>query len=166
MSVVTFKGAPVKTIGSLPAVGAMLPDVTLTKGDLSRIAIKEFQGNKIVLNIFPSVDTSVCALSVKKFNKEIAAIKNAKVLCVSKDLPFAQGRFCGAEGADQVVMLSDYVSGEFGKKYGVEMLEGPLLGLLARSVVVADEQGKVLYVELVPELSEEPDYDKALGALR
>ena len=166
MARITFKGNPINTVGSLPAVGSKAPDFKLTKTDLSDVSLKDFAGKKIVLNIFPSIDTGVCATSVRKFNQEASKLSNAVVVGVSRDLPFAHKRFCGAEGIDKVVTTSDLRDGSFGKSYGVTMVEGPLAGLLSRSVVVVDETGTVVYTEQVPEIAQEPDYAKALAALK
>lgn len=165
MATVTFKGTPVKLIGELPKVGEVAPLFSATKADLSEINLSDFKGKKVVLNIFPSIDTGVCAQSVREFNKRAAGLENTVVLCLSKDLPFALGRFCGAEGIDKVVPASLFRSKDF-EKYGVEMAEGPLKGLCARAVVCLDEQGKVIYEELVPEVGQEPNYEAALKALK
>ncbi len=165
MAEVTFKGNKVSTVGNLPKVGAQAPDFNLTAGDLSDKSLSDFKGEKLLLNIFPSLDTGVCAASVREFNKRAAALTNTKVLSVSKDLPFAHGRFCTAEGIENVVSLSEYKDGDFGQNYGVRVAGGPLGGLLSRAVVVIDESGKVLYTEQVPEITQEPDYDKAINAL-
>ncbi|OYO20476.1 lipid hydroperoxide peroxidase [Enemella evansiae] len=164
MATTAFKGNPVNTVGDLPAQGQAAPDFTVTGQDLSEVKLSDFTGSRLVLNIFPSVDTPTCAQSVRKFNELAAGFDNTKVLCVSADLPFALGRFCGAEGIDNVVTGSVFRS-SFGSDYGVTMTDGPLQGLLARSVVVLDEQGNVTYSELVPEIGQEPDYDSASAAL-
>jgi thiol peroxidase len=166
MAKITFKGSPVATSGDLPKTGAAAPDFTFVKTDLSNVKKQDFAGKKIVLNIFPSVDTSVCATSVRTFNKRAADLPGAVVLCVSKDLPFAHKRFCGAEGIDKVHAVSWFRGPDFGKDYGVTMLDGPLAGLFARAVVVIGADGKVVYSELVPEIAQEPNYDKALAAAR
>lgn len=166
MAMTKFKGTLVETCGELPAVGTAAPDFVLTKGDLSDVALEDFRGSAVLLNIFPSIDTSVCATSVRKFNEAAAGVENAKVLCVSRDLPFAQGRFCGAEGIENVVMLSEMRDTNFGEAYGICIAEGPLAGLFARAVVVLDPQGKVAHAQLVPEIAEEPHYDAALAALK
>lgn len=166
MSKVTLKGNPVNTIGELPETGDSLKDFELVKSDLSKASLSDYKGKKLVLNIFPSLDTSTCAASVRRFNKEAADLSNVTVLCISKDLPFAQGRFCGAEGIENVETLSDYVSGQFGKDYGVEIVDSPLVALHSRAVIVADEDGKVIYTEQVPEITEEPNYEAALSALK
>lgn len=166
MATVTLKGNTINTSGNLPEVGATAPDFNLVKSDLSKGGLKDFSGSKLILNIFPSIDTGVCAASVRQFNQEASSLKNTKVLCISKDLPFAQARFCGAEGLDNVVMLSDFATGEFGKAYGVELKDGPLAALHARSVVVLDEHQNVVYTELVPEITQEPDYAAALAKVK
>lgn len=165
MATVTLKGNPINTIGTLPAIGTAAPSFSLTSTDLSPNTFSEYKGKKIVLNIFPSIDTGTCAQSVRQFNKKAAELENTKVLCISKDLPFAQNRFCGAEGIENVEMLSDFRDGNFGKAYGVEFIDGPLKSLHSRSVVVLDEEGKVLYTEQVAETVDEPNYSVALEAL-
>jgi thiol peroxidase len=166
MAQITLKGKPIHTIGTLPAVGSKAPDFKLTKTDLSDVSLKDFAGKRIVLNIFPSIDTGVCATSVRRFNQEAANLPNTVVLGVSRDLPFAHGRFCGAEGIKNVVTTSDLREGSFGTAYGVQIVDGPLAGLLSRSIVVLNEQGVVTYTEQVPEIAQEPDYAKALAATR
>lgn len=163
MATTAFKGNPVNTVGELPAVGADAPAYTLVGQGLSDLASSEVTG-RVLLNIFPSIDTGVCAASVRRFNELAAGLENTTVVCVSKDLPFAQGRFCGAEGIENVTVGSAFRS-SFGEDYGVTMSDGPMAGLLARSVVVADADGKVIYTELVPEITQEPDYDAAVAAL-
>jgi thiol peroxidase len=165
MAKLTFKGSPVATSGDLPEVGSAAPDFTLTKTDLTPLAKKELAGKSIVLNIFPSVDTAVCATSVRTFNQKASALPNTVVLCVSKDLPFALKRFCGAEGLDKVTPVSWFRGPDFGADYGVTMLDGPLAGLFARAVVVIDAGGKVVHSQLVPEIAQEPDYAQAIAAL-
>jgi thioredoxin-dependent peroxiredoxin len=165
MSTVTLGGNPFNTSGSLPAVGAT-PAFSLTKGDLSETTQADYSGKRVVLNIFPSVDTPTCASSVRTFNARAAEAANTVVLCVSADLPFAQGRFCGAEGIENVTSASSFRSPSFGSDFGVTMVDGPLAGLLARAVVVLDESGKVVHTELVGEIANEPNYDAALGALK
>jgi thiol peroxidase len=166
MAKITLKGNEINTIGELPKVGEKAKDFSLVKGDLSRVNLSDFKGNKLVLNIFPSLDTGTCAASVRNFNKLAAGLENTKVLCISRDLPFAQNRFCGAEGIENVVTLSDFATGGFGKNYGLEIIDGPLQGLHSRAVVVLDEQGTVVYNQQVPEIVDEPDYNKALEALK
>ena len=166
MSKVTLKGSPVNTIGELPAVGSKAPEFTLVGTNLSDVKNTDFAGKRIVLNIFPSLDTATCAASVRRFNVEAAKLENAVVVCVSKDLPFAHGRFCAAEGIENVVSASEFRSNNFGKNYGVMITDGPLQGLMARSVVVIDKDGTVLYNQLVPEITEEPDYQPALDSLK
>lgn len=165
MATTKLGGNPVATSGDLPAVGTKAPDFSLTRTDLVDVSLADYAGKKVILNIFPSVDTDVCAASVRKFNSEAANIRGTVVLCVSKDLPFAHKRFCGAEGIENVVSLSALRS-EFGKSYGVLLTDGPLAGLFARSIVVLDESGKVIYNQLVPEIKQEPDYEKALASVK
>ena len=170
MAAIALKGNKVETSGSLPKKGDQAPDFKLVKGDLSEVSLADYKGKKVVLNIFPSIDTGVCAASVRRFNKEATALANVKVLGISADLPFALSRFCAAEGLDNVETLSAYLDSfrapSFGKDYGVLMTSGPLQGLLSRAVVVLDENGKVLYTEQVPEITQEPNYDAAMAALR
>ena len=166
MATVTFKGDPVNTCGQLPEPGEDAPDCTLVKTDLSELTFSELTGQRVVLNIFPSIDTSVCAASVRRFNEEAAGLDNTTVLCISQDLPFAHARHCGAEGLDDVVSLSAFRNDAFGAKYGVTITDGPLAGLFARAVVVVGADGNVIYSQLVPEIAEEPDYDAALAALK
>jgi len=166
MAVVKLKGNDFNTCGDLPAVGSAAPAFSLCGTDLGEVALSGLQGKKVVLNIFPSIDTPTCATSVKRFNTEASKLPGVAVLCVSRDLPFAQKRFCGAEGLENVTSASDFRTGEFGRTYGVQIQDGPLAGLLARSVVVIDADGKVLYTEMVPETVNEPNYDAALAALK
>jgi thiol peroxidase len=166
MSQVTLKGNPVQVDGQLPAVGAPAPAFRLVAKDLSDLALASFAGKRKVLNIFPSVDTPTCATSVRRFNEKASQLDNAVVLCISADLPFAQARFCGAEGLSNVVTLSTMRGGDFLKSYGVAIASGPLAGLAARAVVVLDEHDKVLHTELVGEIANEPDYEAALQALQ
>lgn len=165
MATITSKGETIHTIGTLPAVGSMAPDFTLTDNDLVDRTMADFRGKKIVMNIFLSLDTSTCAMSVRRFNAEAAARPGTVILCISADLPFALSRFCGAEGLDKVVTLSDFRHKEFGTNYGVRITDSPIAGLLSRSVLVIDEQGRVIYSQQVPEISQEPDYDAALALL-
>ncbi|WP_049261209.1 thiol peroxidase [Neisseria bacilliformis] len=164
MSKVTLQGNPVEIGGSFPAAGAAAPALSLAAGDLSDKTLTDFAGKRKVLNIFPSVDTNVCAQSVRTFNERASSLDNAVVLCISADLPFAQARFCGAEGLDNVVSLSTFRS-SFARDWGVAIESGPLRGLTARAVIVLDENDKVLHAELVPEIAREPDYDAALTVL-
>lgn len=159
MATVTFKGTPVTTNGSLPAVGSSAPDFKLVTGGLAEISLSDYKGKRVVLNIFPSIDTGVCAASVRNFNKWVASQENTVVVCVSKDLPFAAGRFCGAEGIENVVTASDFRYNSFATDYGVLMTDGVLSGLMARSVVAINENGVVTHSQLVPEIVEEPSYD-------
>lgn len=165
MAKISSRGEIVETSGELPAVGAAAPDFMLRKADLSPVSLADYAGARLVLNIFPSIDTPTCAASVRQFNKRAAAMPNTRVLCVSADLPFALGRFCGAEGIDNVETASVYRAPEFGHNYGVYMAEGRLGGLLARAIVVCDEGGKVIHRELVPEIAQEPDYEAVIAAL-
>ena len=165
MATITFKSAPVHTKGDLPKVGSKAPEFRLVKTDLSEMSSQDTAGKRVILNIFPSIDTPVCATSVRRFNEQAAGLKDALVLCVSKDLPFAHKRFCGAEGIDKVHSLSAF-RGDFGETWGVTMQDGPLRGLLARAVVVIDPSGKVAYTEQVADIASEPDYEKALAAAR
>jgi thioredoxin-dependent peroxiredoxin len=153
------------TIGNLPSVGSSAPDFVLSGNDMKDVDFKNFAGKKVVLNIFPSVDTGVCAASIREFNKRAASLDNTVVLCISKDLPFAQKRFCGAEGIERAITLSDFKGRGFGKAYGVELVDSNFAGLFARSVVVIDAAGKVKYTELVPQIGHEPNYDAALKAI-
>ncbi|MCU1362162.1 MAG: tpx [Ilumatobacteraceae bacterium] len=163
MATTALGGNPVNTVGDLPAIGSS-PSFTLTKGDLSDVTPADYAGNKVLLNIFPSVDTPTCATSVRTFNERASSLDNTVVLCVSADLPFALGRFCGAEGLSNVQTASSFRS-DFGQSFGVSLADGVLHGLLARAVVVLDESGTVTYTELVPEIANEPDYDAAIAAL-
>ena len=165
MAQVTLKGNPVQVDGQLPQAGQQAPAFSLVAGDLSDVTLASLAGKRKVLNIFPSVDTPTCATSVRKFNAEASALPNTVVLCISADLPFAQARFCGAEGLDKVVTLSTMRGAAFLQDYGVAFATGPLVGLTARAVIVLDEQDKVLHSELVPEVAQEPDYATALAAL-
>ncbi|MDR3269633.1 MAG: thiol peroxidase [Tannerella sp.] len=165
MAEVTFKGTKNHTNGTLPAVGSLAPDFTGVKGDLSECSLSAFKGRKVVLNIFPSLDTAVCATSVRRFNKEAAAFRNTVILAISKDLPFAQGRFCTTEGIDKVVPVSAFRNATLEDNYGLLLMDGPLKGLLTRSVVVVDETGKIIYTELVPEITNEPCYEAVLALL-
>lgn len=165
MAIVTLKGNTLHTSGNLPANGSTAPAFTMTANDLSSSNLEDFKGSKVVLNIFPSIDTGTCAQSVRQFNQEAAELDNTKVLCISKDLPFAQARFCGAEGIKNVLMLSDFKNGSFGEAYGVTFTDGPLESLLSRAVVVINEDGVVTYSEQVPETVDEPNYKAALEAL-
>ncbi len=166
MAQITFKGNPVNISGSLPKVGTPAPDFKVVKADLSPITLSELKGKKIILNIFPSIDTPVCANSVRRFNVEAAKLNNTAVLCISRDLPFAQKRFCAAEGIANVMVGSEYRDSSFSDAYGIRIISGPLEGLFSRAIVVIDEQGKVIFAENAPEISEEPNYEKALAAVR
>jgi thiol peroxidase len=165
MAQITLQGNPVQTIGNLPAIGMLAPSFKLVKTDLSEASLQDFAGKNIILNIFPSLDTSVCAASVRRFNKEASESPDTVVLCISADLPFAHKRFCEAEGLNDVIPLSVFRSPEFGRDYGVSFTSGPLSGLLSRAVVIIDKSGTVAYTEQVPEIGQEPDYDAALLTL-
>lgn len=165
MAKVTFKGNEVHTNGSLPIVGAEAPDFKGVKSDLSELALSDLRGKRVVLNVFPSLDTAVCAASVRRFNKEAASYPDTVILAISKDLPFAQGRFCTTEGIDKVIPLSAFRCSCFEEKYGMLLIDGPLRGLLTRGVIVIDEAGKVVYEELVSEITAEPNYNAALAVL-
>lgn len=166
MATITLKGTPIHTVGTLPAIGSKAPDFLLTGADLSDSTLNQFAGKRVVLNIFPSVDTGVCAASVRRFNAEVQKLDNTVVLCISADLPFALSRFCGAEGLENVVTLSELRKREFGEKYGVRIVDGPLAGLLSRSVVVLNEEGNVIYTEQVPDIVQEPDYAPVVELLK
>lgn len=166
MATTKFKGMPVKLTGEFIQVGKVAPDFELVKTDLSSFSLKELKGKNVILSIFPSLDTGVCAASVRKFNQLAAGTKDTVVLVISKDLPFAHARFCTVEGIENVIPLSDFRYSDFDDSYGVRMADGPLAGLLARAVVVIGKDGKVAYAELVPEITQEPDYEKALAAVK
>ena len=165
MASITLGGNPVHTSGELPAVGTQLADFNLVQNDLSVASLSTFAGKKLVLNIFPSVDTGTCAASVRKFNQSASGLENTTVLCISRDLPFAQKRFCGAEGLENVVNLSDFQEGTFGKANGLEIVDGPLKGLHSRAIIVVDADGKIVHTEQVAEIANEPNYEAALAAL-
>ena len=165
MASITLGGNPIHTSGELPKIGTKLADFKLVKNDLSIATLTDFAGKKLVLNIFPSIDTGTCATSVRKFNERAAQLENTSVLCISRDLPFAQKRFCGAEGIENVINLSDFQEGSFGKTNGLEIIDGPLAGLNSRVILVADENGTIIYTEQVPEIANEPNYEAALAVL-
>lgn len=165
MAKITMKGNPIETIGELPKIGVEASSFTLTKTDLSDVSLNDFAGKTVVLNIFPSIDTSVCAASVRRFNEEASKLAGTIVLCVSADLPFAHGRFCEVEGLKNVIPLSVFRSPEFGREYGLSIATGVLKGLLSRAIVIIDPAGQVIYTEQVPEIAQEPDYEAALRAL-
>ena len=166
MAQITLKGNAIQTIGELPAKGTKAPDFELIKNDLSKVSLKDFIGKRLVLNIFPSLDTGTCAASVRQFNKLAAGLENTTVLCISRDLPFAQARFCGTEGIENAITVSDFATGKFGKDYQLEISTGPLANLHSRSVVVLDEKHQVIYNQQVPEIVDEPNYDAALASLK
>ncbi|NOQ70705.1 MAG: thiol peroxidase [Crocinitomix sp.] len=165
MAKITLGGTPANTVGNLPEVGSTAPDFSLVKTDMSVATMADYKGSKVILNIFPSVDTGVCAASVRHFNAEVSALENTKVLCISRDLPFAQARFCGAEGLENVINLSDFVDGSFGKAYGLEIIDGAFRGLHSRVIIILDENGTVTYTEQVPEIGQAPNFEAALAAL-
>ncbi|MFM9988332.1 thiol peroxidase [Flavobacterium sp.] len=165
MASITLGGNPINTSGNLPQVGTKAPEFQLVKSDLSAASLADYKGSKVVLNIFPSIDTGTCATSVRTFNAKASTLDNTKVLCISRDLPFAQKRFCGAEGLENVENLSDFKDGSFGKNYGLEITDSALAGLHSRAVIVLDENGVVKYSEQVPEIADEPNYEAALASL-
>lgn len=166
MAQITLKGNPFHSIGQLPATGSDAPDFTLVKTDLSETSLKDYRGKKVILNIFPSIDTSVCAASERHFNEAAQSLDNTVVISVSMDLPFALKRFCAAEGLEDVIPTSAFRSQDFGKEYGVVLTDGPMKGLFSRAVVIIDEQGRVVYTQQVPEITQEPDYNEALHAVK
>ena len=165
MTTITLGGNPINTNGTLPQIGSKAIDFKLIKTDLSTATLADFSGSKLVLNIFPSIDTGTCATSVRKFNEKASAMNNTKVLCISRDLPFAQKRFCATEGLENVINLSDFNTGSFGKNYGLEINDGVLAGLHSRVIIVIDENGVITHTEQVGEIADEPNYDAALAAL-
>jgi thioredoxin-dependent peroxiredoxin len=165
MASITLGGNPINTNGELPKVGSKAPQFSMITTDLATATLQDFTGTKVVLNIFPSIDTGTCAASVRAFNAKASQLENTKVLCISRDLPFAQKRFCGAEGLENVINLSDFNTGSFGKDYGLEILDSVLSGLHSRVVIVLDENGIIKYAEQVPEIADEPNYEAALAAL-
>lgn len=165
MASITFKGSTVNTSGTLPEIGSKAADFKITKTDLSDTSLADYKGKKVVLNIFPSVDTGICAASVRAFNTKASNQENTVVLCISKDLPFAHTRFCEAEGLKNVIPASQYKNNSFEEAYHITMTDGPLAGLFSRAVIILDEEGTVVYTEQVPEIVQEPDYDKAVAAI-
>lgn len=165
MASITLGGNPIHTNGELPQIGSKAIDFNLVKTDLSTTTLSDFAGSRIILNIFPSIDTGTCATSVRKFNEKASGLNNTKVLCISRDLPFAQKRFCGAEGLEDVINLSDFKDGSFGKNYGLEITDGPLAGLHSRVIIIIDENGSILHTEQVSEIANEPNYEAALTVL-
>ncbi len=166
MAQITLKGNAINTLKDLPKVGEQAPDFKLIKTDLGVASLADYKGKKVVLNIFPSLDTPTCAMSVRKFNAELSKLENTIVLCISKDLPFAHGRFCSTEGLEDVISLSEFQDFNFSETYGVKIIDGPLAGLMSRAVVILDEDGKILYTEQVSEIVEEPNYEKAIEAIK
>ena len=165
MANITLKNNPVTTLGNLPNIGESAKNFSLIGKDLKEVTLNDFQGERIVMNIFPSVDTGICAISVKTFNEKAANLSNTKVLCISRDLPFAQNRFCGAENIENVLTLSDFANGTFGKDYGLTIMDGALANLHSRCIVVLDESHKIIHTEQVDEITSEPNYEKAMAAL-
>lgn len=165
MANIKLAGNPIHTVGTLPTVGSKAIDFKLVQTDLGEVSLSDYQGSKLILNIFPSIDTGVCATSVRTFNEKAAAMKQTKVLCISRDLPFALKRFCGAEGIENVESLSDFKTGAFGNDYGLTIIDGPLQGLHSRVIMVIDENGGVLYTEQVEDIASEPNYEAALAVL-
>lgn len=166
MATIKFHGNPVNTNGSLPRVGEPAPEFTLTASDLSEKKLSDYKGKRVIMNVFPSLDTGTCAASVRAFNKKAADLDNTVVLCISRDLPFAQSRFCAAEGIENVEVLSEFRDHNFSDAYQLKIVDGPLAGLLSRAVFVLDEEGKILYTEHVEEVTDEPDYERSIAALR
>jgi len=165
MAKITLGGNPIETIGNLPKNETKAPNFILTTLELEQKVLSDFLGKKLILNIFPSIDTGTCATSVREFNKTAASLENTTVICISRDLPFAQARFCGAEGIENVIMLSDFSTGSFGKDYELEIINGPLANLHSRAIVVINVKGNVIYTEQVPEIADEPNYEAALKAI-
>lgn len=165
MASITLKGNTINTLGNLPANGTQAPNFNLVKNDLSPVSLADYKGSKVVLNIFPSIDTGICAASVRTFNEKASGLSNTKILCVSRDLPFAQARFCGAEGIDSVETVSDFATGKFGEDYQLTITDGPMAHLHSRAIIVLDENHKIIYSEQVPEIVQDPDFEKALAAL-
>ena len=166
MTTITLGGTPISTIGDIPKNGTKAPDFQLTATDLSKKSLSDFHGFTLLLNIFPSVDTGTCATSVRSFNKSAADMENTKVLCISRDLPFAQNRFCGAEGIENIIMLSDFADGNFGKTYGLEISDSTFANLLSRAIIVINPEGNISYTQHVSEIANEPDYEAALAAIK
>lgn len=166
MAKVTLKGNPIDTVGTLPTVGSVAPGFTLVKTDLASVRLEDFRGKRVVLNIFPSIDTPVCSASVRRFNQEATKMVDTVVLSISADLPFAHKRFCEVEGIENVISLSVFRDQSFGTDYGVRISSGPIAGLLSRAIVIIDGNGKVIYTEQVPEIGQDPDFESALNALK
>ena len=166
MANITLDGIPVETIGTLPEVGSQIKDFKLVATNLSIKTLANFLGNNLIMNIFPSIKTGVCSASIRRFNELASKLDNTKILCISRDLPFSQQQYCAAEGLDNVIMLSDYKEGAFGKNYGLIMVNGAFDALLSRCIIVADNSGKIIYTEQVPDIGQEPDYESALDALK
>ena len=165
MADITLGGNATKTVGNLPNAGDKIADFSLSRNDLSQVSRDEYAGKRLILNIFPSVDTGVCATSIRTFNEKAAALENTQVLCISRDLPFAQARFCGAEGIENVETLSDFNTGKFGNDFGLTISDGPFAGLHSRAIIVVDEHGIIQHTEQVSEVGHEPNYEAAINAL-
>jgi len=165
MATITLRDKPIHTIGELPEIGSQVKDFELVAKDLSRVSLADFAGARLVLNIFPSLDTGTCAASVRYFNELAGKLADTKVLCISRDTPFAQSRFCGAEGLENVHTLSDFESAQFGKDFGLQLIDGPMKGFLSRVVIIVEADGKVTYTQQVPVLSDEPNYDEVVAKL-
>ncbi len=167
MAKITLGGTETNTIGNLPEIGSTAPDFQLVRKDMQEVTLATYHGQKVIMNIYPSIDTGICAMSTTKFNQEASKLDNTRIICVSKDLPFALNRYCEAEGIDSLDSLTNFRdNGDFGKNYGVEIVDGAFAGLNARAIVVVDEEGKVTYTELVPEVGQEPNYEEALAAIQ
>lgn len=166
MAEITLKGNKINTVGDLPKIGEKAPVFKMIKNDLSTFKLNQLKGKRVILNIFPSIDTGTCAQSVRAFNKTASELENTKVLCISRDLPFAQARFCGAEGIENVETLSDFNKGSFGKNYNLTIKNGPLKNLFSRAIIVLDENHKIIHTEQVQEIVDEPNYEKALDSLK
>lgn len=165
MASITLKGNTINTIGNLPEIGSHAPDFDLVNNDLTHTSLADYAGSRVVLNIFPSLETGICANSVRTFNQKASELNNTQILCISRDLPFTLAKFCGAEGIDKVTTVSDFAYGKFGEDYGAIIVDGPMSRLLSRAIVILDENHKVIYTEQVPEIGQDPDFEKALAAL-
>lgn len=163
MATITLEGNPIHTAGELPAKGKQAPDFCLTNKDMGDTRLADFAGKKIIMNVFVSIDTGICADSTRRFNEEVSKMDNTVALCISADLPFALARYCGAEGLDNVITLSAFRSPEFGKSYGLGITDGPIRGLMSRAIIIIDESGKVIYTQQVPEIAQDPDFEDALA---
>ena len=165
MANITLGGNPINTVGDLPKIGEQAKDFKLAKADFSITTLTDYKGSKLILNVFPSIETGTCSASVRRFNKEASELENTKVLCISRDLPLALSRYCGAEGLEDVITLSDFATGEFGKNYGLEMASGGWKSLHSRAIIIIDKEGKITYTQQVPEIADEPNYEEVLSKL-